>query len=641
MDHLAEQSALDLVAGHLGEPAASLAHAHLDGCGDCRALVAQLARTGIASEDTRPVARVAAAGSDATDATAADGPAARRVEALPVERIDEYHLLALLGRGGMGSVYRARDTILDRDVALKLIARTGSELARQRFLTEARAVARIRHPNVVVVHRVGVTGEQPYIVYDLIHGKTFADLARPVPWPKALELAVGVTRGLAAVHACGVLHRDLKPANLMLDEHEDVVLVDFGLAKLGDDPDPARAAGDAAAAGGVAVTQAGVALGTPRYMAPEAWQGAAATPQTDLYSLGVVLHELLAGRVPFAETAAAGIARRVVQEDPAPLADVAPWVPAPLAALVDRCIQRDPARRPASASVLGAELEDLQRSRAFDALERDRGARVPAGNPYPGARPFEWDHQGVLFGRRDELRALVDRVREQPMVVIAGDAGAGKSSLCRAGLLPLLFRGALGGARRWVPVAVVPGARPVAALVAAMAAHVDASPAELAELVAREPERVAALLRAGHAGSCSAHVLFVDPLDDLVAGADPEEAQQVARVIGALAGTASDRARVIATVRQDRLLDVSRLPGLDAAIAPALQLVLPPTREAALREIVVEPARLTGRRIPDDTAHALIAAAATGELALRDLAVRLAELWPGLPATEASEARRA
>src|SRR6185436_2372799 len=221
-----------------------------------------------------------------------------------LEFIDEYRVLELLGQGGMGTVYRAHDTLLDREVAIKLITRTGSEAARQRFLVEARAVARIRHPNVVVVHRVGVCADQPYIVYDLVRGRTFSELQRPMPWPKVLELSSSVVRGLAAAHACSVLHRDIKPANLMLDEHGDAVVVDFGLAKLAgaasldDAPDalPSPPTG-----GDPRMTVTGLALGTPRYMAPESWVGADATPQTDLYSLGVVLYELLTGRPPFAE----------------------------------------------------------------------------------------------------------------------------------------------------------------------------------------------------------------------------------------------------------------------------------------------------------------------------------------------------
>ncbi|HEU0031682.1 MAG TPA: serine/threonine-protein kinase [Kofleriaceae bacterium] len=638
MDHLAEQSVLDLVNGRLPDGAAVMAHVHLDQCGECRALVAHVIRV----SDTDVVALGSAPGVDVSDdsdepPTRAEVPSARRAAPAavppPIAQIDEYRLGTMLGRGGMGTVYLARDTLLDRDVALKLIARTSSESARQRFVLEARAVARIRHPNVVVVHRVGVVGEQPFIVYDLVRGRTFDELLRPLPWPKALELAVGTLRGLAAAHAQSVLHRDLKPANLMLDEQEDVVLVDFGLAKL--DGEEIAGGPPSGITSSPRLTETGVAMGTPRYMAPESWRGEPATAQTDLFSFGLVFYELLSGRVPFQGTPLDQLGRRVCSEDAPPLSDHAPWVPPLLAELIDRCIRRDPAGRPASTAALLEELEALQRGRAFDAFERDRVRRVPAGNPYPGARPFGFEHQGVLYGRREELRTLVEQLRTRAFVVVAGDAGVGKSSLCLAGLMPLLMRGALGGARRWVPVPMAPGPRPLAALADALAVHVDATPEDTLRQLAIDPDPVIAKFRAGHRGGCTAHVLYVDPLDDLLACGDRDEACRFATILGKLAEPAP-ALRVIATLRAQSLIEVAQLPGLGTAIAPAIFLVLEPRDPIALREIVAEPARLSGRIIDEAVVQSLVGAASRGELRLGDLETRLAELWPRLPEAAAA-----
>jgi len=502
---------------------------------------------------------------------------------------------------------------------------------------EARAVARIRHPNVVVVHRVGIAGDRPYIVYNLVRGSTFANLPRPSPWSRVLELGTGIARGLAAAHACGVLHRDLKPANLMIDEHDEVILVDFGLAKL-DGLDLPGAIGSTTLTEAPA-TVTGVALGTPRYMAPEAWRGLPATPQTDLYSLGLVLYELIAGRLPFADAAMTDLARRVCDEDPPPLREVAPWVPRLLAAIIDRCIARDPAHRPPSAAALGSELEDLQRGRAFEDFERDRVRRAPPGNPYPGAMPFGFEHQGVFFGRRDELRALVDQLRARPLVVVAGDAGAGKTSLCKAGLLPIVSRGALGGARKWVPVLVTPGPRPLAELALALAGHLDDSAGghPTAETVERQlrgdPDPVIAKFRAGHRGGCTAHVLFVDQLEQLVTRSDPADARLAAAIIGKLAEPAPSL-RVLATVRAESLLAVARLPGLAAVLGSSVYLLLEPYAEAAWREIIVEPARLSGRAVAEPLASALVEQAQRGELGLGELGARLAGLWERLPVAE-------
>jgi len=655
---------LDLVGGALGDR--DTAHAHLDRCDECRAVVGRVLRgddadptlTDLGSVDPGLPCRefaelVRVQRGDDPDRTAPGRPAiARSVVSVmrpllrpllgqaergapptapnvtiptirTIRTIDEFRIVERLGSGGMGTVYRARDTLLERDVALKTIAASSSDAARQRFLVEARAVARIRHPNVVVVHRV-VAADEPYIVYALVRGHTFAELATPMPWPKALELATGVARGLTAAHACNVLHRDLKPANLMIDDEGDVVLVDFGLAKLdGEDALPGFVAGSP----DPAITASGVALGTPRYMAPEAWRGAPATAQTDLYSLGVVLFELLTGTLPFADVPLAELGRAVTEDDPPGVARFAPWVPPLLAALADRCLARDPAARPASAAAVADELEGLQRGRAFEAFERDRVSRAPVGNPYPGARPFGFEHQGVLFGRRDELRALVEQLRTRPLVVVTGEAGTGKTSLCTAGLLPLVSRGALGGARKWVAVPLEPGPRPLAALAEALDGHVDVSRAELERALVSDPAAIVEGFRAGHRGGCTAHVLFVDHLEQLVApGTDPEEARQFAALLGALAEPAA-ACRVLAALRYTDLLAVAQLPGLAAAIGPALYLLLEPRGEAALREIIVEPARLGGRTVAEPVVESLVAASARGELRLAELASRLASLW--------------
>src|SRR6185436_7864216 len=190
--------------------------------------------------------------------------------------------------------------------------------------------------------------------------------------------------------------------------------------------------------------------------------------------------------------------------------------------------------------------------------------------PYPGTRPFGFDHQGVFFGRTHEMRALVEQLRDRPFVVVAGEAGVGKTSLCVAGLMPILARGALGGARKWVPVPLAPGARPIAALAGALAGHVELPPDEVERQLAGDPDSLLARFRAGHRGGCTAHVLFVDSLDDLVAaGTPPDEARRFAALLGKLAEPAP-ALRVLATLRAQNLIAVAQLPGLCAVIGPSL-----------------------------------------------------------------------
>src|SRR5579885_2270547 len=149
----------------------------------------------------------------------------------PPERFDEYRLVRPLGQGAMGQVYLAHDMLLDRPVAIKFIAQPAGEVgeaARQQFFTEARAIARLSHPNVVAIYRVGEIRRRPYLVSEFIRGESLARLDKPVPWPRALEIGIGLARGLGSAHRCGVLHRDIKPANIMLTPEGEVKLLDFG-----------------------------------------------------------------------------------------------------------------------------------------------------------------------------------------------------------------------------------------------------------------------------------------------------------------------------------------------------------------------------------------------------------------------------
>src|SRR5581483_5312288 len=150
----------------------------------------------------------------------------------PPEEFDDYVIVRQLGHGATGQVYLAEDSVLARPIAIKFIGADPDPAARQRFLMEARAAARIQHPNVVSIYRVGELGDRPYLVTELVRGTSLADVARPMPWPRALALAIDLARGLAAAHRRGVVHCDIKPANVMVTEDGTAKLVDFGLAQV-------------------------------------------------------------------------------------------------------------------------------------------------------------------------------------------------------------------------------------------------------------------------------------------------------------------------------------------------------------------------------------------------------------------------
>jgi len=262
----------------------------------------------------------------------------------PGQRIhDRFTLQQLIGRGGMSEVWRATDGVLGRPVAVKALdsSLAADPVLWQATLREARAVARIAHPNVAQVHDYGEvstpSGHVPYLVMELVEGQSLADrlAAGPVPWPQAAAIAAQVAAGLAAAHRLGVVHRDVKPGNIMLTPAGAKVL-DFGIATLahGRDADGGRL------------------VGTPTYTAPERMRPGAATPAGDVYSLGVVLYEMLTGRPPRAYADWAQALAAPIGEVP-PIS--APGVPARLVALTMACLSVDPGRRP-SASLVSSEL---------------------------------------------------------------------------------------------------------------------------------------------------------------------------------------------------------------------------------------------------------------------------------------------
>ena len=556
----------------------------------------------------------------------------------PPGEFDEYTLLSPLGRGAMGEVFVALDRGLDRHVAIKFISGLADPAARARFLTEARAVARLQHPQVVTIHRIGEADGRPYIVSELVRGDTLDKLPRPVPWRRVLDIALDLARGLAAAHKSGVLHRDIKPSNAILGEDGRTKLLDFGLAKLivegiefaetGErrTVDLAELAGrlpadssagpavsatipaPSGAASPVGMTMEGTLVGTPLYMAPERWSGLPATPASDLYSLGAVLYELVADAPPHEGPTAAVIGYRAMSADAPPVRSLVRDIDPRLAAAIDRCVARDPKARFHSAEALAAALEEI-------ALGRP--ALAPDGNPYRGLYAFEQEHRGLFFGRDGEARAIVERLKVEGFVVVAGDSGVGKSSLCRAGVLAAVEDGALG--EGWSVVSLVPGRRPMTALDHALA---RAGAGEAVGVRESADDLASDLRRLAGDRAC---LLFVDQLEELVTIADPAEAAGFADFVGQIASTPLPGLRLLASVRSDFLTRVSSLSGLRPVLSRSLFLLPPLTREG-LRDAIVGPAGLRGFSFEEGTVDALVAAISS-PAGLPLLQFTLAELW--------------
>ncbi len=689
----------------------------------------------------------------------------------PPQEFDGYRLLRLLGRGGMGEVHLAEDRLLQRQVAIKFVssARVGPE-ARRRLLQEARAVARLNHPNVLAIYRVGEVDGRPYLVSEFVPGHALSQVALPLPWREVLRIGLELATGLAAAHRRGVLHRDIKAANVMVAEDGSVKLLDFGIAELRAAPEgderadsrpaaggslgverstgsfpagaatpalpggptpgerpglsgaraprlppaaapgetpafgiatpparppgrrpaaegpaatpaplaatppafsgprgrraraalapratpaapglatpparglatpPARGlatpparhgavAGQRAAPPGVAVTplppapspSAGFILGTPEYLAPEIWRGERADFAVDLYALGAVLYRLCCGEPPHLAEDLAELARRAAQGEVRPLTERVEGIDPGFAAAVERCLRPDPAHRPASANELRA---------ALAACQREEGPRTPdlspGANPYRGLQPFESEHAGLFFGRDGEIRELLARLEGQALVLVAGDSGVGKSSLCRAGILPRATR-SLGGGRRWRALTVVPGGSPVAAVAAALAPWLREGEAELAAELREDPAGLARRLRA-RCGAGRGILLFFDQLEELVTLAGPDELAAVGELLRWLA-LPSPPLRVLATARADFLARLAALPSFGEELARHLYFLRPLGAER-LREAIVGPAAQQGVRFePSELVDELVEAASQAEGALPLLQFSLAELW--------------
>ena len=316
-----------------------------------------------------------------------DAPAAviidRQASELIGRTAGSYRIVAWIGAGGMGEVYRAHDTKLDRPVALKLLPpRVADDAERlRRFHAEARAASSLNHPNILVIHDFGALDTRPYIVSELIEGETLRHrLDRgAVPVREAVGITMQIASALAAAHERGIAHRDIKPENVMVRTDGYVKVLDFGLAKLVDgQPDEGTSFG----------TQPGLILGTPHYMSPEQAEGKQVDERSDLFSLGVMLYELAIGTRPFSGDTNLGVLSSILRDTPRPLTQINPALPPDLQRIVSRCLAKERQRRYQSAGDLRRDLEGLEQS-----LRSEQQLSVPA---MPAPRPRVQDSKPAI-----------------------------------------------------------------------------------------------------------------------------------------------------------------------------------------------------------------------------------------------------
>jgi eukaryotic-like serine/threonine-protein kinase len=541
--------------------------------------------------------------------------------------IGQYELIRLLGRGGMGEVHLARDLRLGRLVAVKTLAARWPGLA-ERFLVEARTTARCHHENIVVIHDVGEIhgyggyGGHPYMVLEYLEGQTLrewlhehaaaaAAAAQPaiVPPGRAVELMLPVVRALAYAHERGIVHRDLKPENIVLSRSGSIKVLDFGIAKLLSAPPIGDDAGFDGA--GDANTNGDALVGTLAYMSPEQMNARAVDHRTDLWAVGVMLFELVAGRHPLSsEDLHMGHLLRIADDD-LPMPSVREAMPdqssdlGPLAAVIDRCLIKSPAHRTDSARALLAELEALASGRRSVQVGDD-------GSPFAGLAAFQEADADRFFGRDRDIDQIVTELRSRPLVAVVGPSGVGKSSLIRAGVIPELKRSGEG----WDTCVIRPGRAPLAALAGVLAqaysasrvtadggedgplidsdAHAILGPA--IEHLRAEPGYLGARLRARAASKLRWILIFVDQFEELYTlGVSAGERAAFLASLAAVADDAASPLRVILAMRSDFLDRLTENRHLSAEVTRGLVL-LPAMGRDGLREALLRPIDACGLR---------------------------------------------
>ena len=332
----------------------------------------------------------------------------------PGTRLDHYEILSAIGRGGMGEVYRARDTRLGREVAIKTLpgdlSRDGEHLAR--FRREARAASALNHPNICTIYDLAEHDTRPFIVMELLRGETLADvLGRgALPLDRSLEIALQLSDALASAHGEGIIHRDIKPANLFVTERGVAKILDFGLARI------QHAGADDLATQADMVTVVGGVVGTVAYMSPEQARGEPLDARTDLFSLGVVLYQMLTGRAAFPGNTTAVIFSRILSSPVERATTVNPALPKALDDLFERLLAKDRDRRHPSARDLGDCLQQLKSEMQSSAARARPVSGAAADKPSIVVLPFEnlsADADNAYFsdGLTDEIITDLSQIR--------------------------------------------------------------------------------------------------------------------------------------------------------------------------------------------------------------------------------------
>ncbi len=563
------------------------------------------------------------------------------------QTIKSYTLEELIDAGGFGAVYRARQSIIDREVAIKVVL---PEYANQpefirRFETEAQLIARLEHLHIVPLYDYWREPDGAFLVMRWLRGGNLHQaLAGNRQWslPATVRLMEQIGSALAVAHQNGIIHQDLKPPNILLDEQGNAFLADFGIAANLIDPEsPAR---DRAL------------LGTPLFMAPEQFtRDQPVTPQTDIYSLGIVLYTMLTGRVPFPAADVSTVIYKQIHEPVPPLQFVDPNLPHELNMVIRRATAKAPEARYADVLSMVADLRRLALgegpvvapvpSAMPTAPPPQVTEQVPQGsstvfletqaleppNPYKGLRAFQEADAADFFGRDASIRRLLERLGSADdrarFLAVVGPSGSGKSSLVLAGLIPALRSGYITGAARWFVVKMIPSGDPFAELETALLRIASETPADLSRRLREEEDGLLRLVDEVLPGDETELLLVIDQFEEVFTLVDSdEERTRFLKSLHRAVTSPQSRLRVIVTLRADFYDRPLLYPGFGELVQSSTEVVLP-LSPAELVQAIIRPAYRVGLTVEEDLLAAIVTDVSEQPGALPLLQYALTELF--------------
>jgi WD40 repeat protein len=552
------------------------------------------------------------------------------------QQIKGYTLLERIGAGGFGAVYRAEQPQVGREVAVKIILPQYANHPDfiRRFEVEARVIARLEHPHIIPLYDYWRDPNGAYLVMRYLRGGSLRSRISqqgPLSLAETSHVLDQLAGALTVAHRHDVVHRDIKPDNILFDENGNTYLTDFGIAK------------DLSQDGHM--TQADIVVGSPAYLSPEQVRAEAVTPRSDIYSLGLLLFEMLAGRHPYDEERPTSLLLKHLNEPMPPLKTVLADIPEGVERVLQRATAKDPEARYADVLTLAAAFRQA-------ILLDDGSAAVLAGsmaptlapmehtllldeeainNPYKGLAAFEEVDTANFFGRENLVDRLLTRLREarpgEHFLAVIGPSGSGKSSVVKAGIIPRMRHGTLPGSARWFVVEMEPGMYPLEELEAALLRIAVNPPSSL---LTQLKEDTRGLLRATKRilpDDRSQLFLFIDQFEEVFTQA--RDRDEVAHFLDSLvtAVTAPDsRLRVVITLRADFYDRPLLYPAFGDLVRRFTEVVLPMTAEE-LERAIVGPAQRVGVQLEHGLVNQIIADVSQQPGALPLLQYALTELF--------------